>query len=127
MNTNTILLLILSVLIAAGFAYFHYLYKAKNKSNLNLFLAFLRFLTLFSIFLLLINPTITSNTLEIQKTPLVVVMDNSSSIPFLKAGRKSSFLIFEKGAVLYFVLKWCVKTLIVFYLNLTGLFFILNH
>mgnify|MGYP006959996332 FL=1 len=127
MDTNSILLLILSVLIAAGFAYFHYLYKAKNKSNLNLFLAFLRFLALFSIFLLLINPTITSNTLEIQKTPLVVVMDNSSSIPFLKAGRKSSFLIFEKGAVLYFVLKWCVKMLIVFYLNLTGLFFILNH
>ncbi|MEN9980816.1 MAG: hypothetical protein RL542_603 [Bacteroidota bacterium] len=87
MNTNTILLLILSVLIAAGFAYFHYLYKAKNKSNLNLFLAFLRFLALFSIFLLLINPTITSNTLEIQKTPLVVVMDNSSSIPFLKSDK----------------------------------------
>ena len=90
MNTNTILLLILSVLIAAGFAYFHYLYKAKNKSNLNLFLAFLRFLTLFSIFLLLTNPTITSNTLEIQKTPLVVVMDNSSSIPFLKSDKTAN-------------------------------------
>lgn len=90
MNTNTILLLILSVLIAAGFAYFHYLYKAKNKSNLNLFLAFLRFLALFSIFLLLINPTITSNTLEIQKTPLVVVMDNSSSIPFLKSDKTAN-------------------------------------
>jgi hypothetical protein len=87
MNTNTILLLILSVVIAAGFAYYHYLYKAKNKSNLNLFLALLRFLALFSILLLLINPTIKSNTLEIQKTPLVVVMDNSSSIPFLKSNK----------------------------------------
>jgi hypothetical protein len=87
MNINTILLLILSVVIAAGFAYFHYLYKAKNKSNLNLFLALLRFLALFSILLLLINPTIKSNTLEIQKTPLVVVMDNSSSIPFLKSNK----------------------------------------
>jgi len=90
MNTNTILLLILSVLIASGFAYFYYLYKAKNKSNLNLFLAFLRFSALFSIFLLLINPTITSNTLEIQKTPLVVVMDNSSSIPFLKSDKTAN-------------------------------------
>ena len=87
MNTNTILLLILSVLIAAGLAYYQYLYKAKNKSNLNLFLALLRFLALFSILLLLINPTITISTLEIQKTPLVVVMDNSSSIPFLKSNK----------------------------------------
>jgi hypothetical protein len=87
MNTNTILLLILSVLIAAGLAYYQYLYKAKNKSNLNLFLALLRFLALFSILLLLINPTITTSTLEIQKTPLVVVMDNSSSIPFLKSNK----------------------------------------
>lgn len=85
MNTNTILLLILSVLIAASIAYFQYLFKAKNKSQLSLCLAFLRFLSLFSIFLLLINPTITNNTYEIQKTPLVVVMDNSSSIPFLKS------------------------------------------
>ena len=37
----------------------------------------------------------------------------ANSIPFMKAGRKSSFLIFEKGAVLYFVLKWWVKMLIV--------------
>jgi hypothetical protein len=87
MNTNTILLLILSVLIAAGLAYYQYLYKAKNKSNLNLFLALLRFLALFSILLLLINPTITTSTLEIQKTPLVVVMDNSSSITFLKSNK----------------------------------------
>lgn len=87
MNTNTILLLIFSVVIAAGFAYYHYIYKAKNKSKLNFFLAFLRFLALFSILLLLINPTITRNTLEIQKTPLVVVMDNSSSIPFLNSDK----------------------------------------
>ena len=87
MNTNTILLLILSVLIAAGLAYYQYLYKVKNKSNLNFFLALLRFLALFSILLLLINPTITTSTLEIQKTPLVVVMDNSSSIPFLKSNK----------------------------------------
>jgi hypothetical protein len=95
MNTNTILLLILSVVIAAGLAYYHYLYKAKNKSQLNLFLAFLRFLALFSILLLLINPIITSNRLEIQKTPLVVVMDNSSSIPFLKSN-KSAKEVYQK-------------------------------
>lgn len=85
MDTNTIVLLIFSVLIAAGLSFFKYVFKAKNRSNLNLFLAFLRFLSFLGIFILLINPTITRNTLEIAKTPLVVVMDNSSSISFLSS------------------------------------------
>ena len=89
MDTNTILLLILSVLIAAGFAFFQYLYKAKNKFRLNLFLAFLRFLSFLGIFILLINPTITKNTLEVEKTPLVIVMDNSSSIPFFNSNEEA--------------------------------------
>ena len=94
MDTNSILLLILSVLIAAGLAFYQYVYKAKNKFSLNLFLAFLRFLSFLGIFLLLINPTITRNTLEVEKTPLVVVMDNSSSIPFLSSNEeaKESYL-----------------------------------
>lgn len=85
MDTITKVLLILSVFIAGGLAFFQYLYKAKNKSKLNLFLAFLRFLSFLAIFVLLINPTITTNSFEIEKTPLVVVMDNSTSIPFLKS------------------------------------------
>ncbi len=89
MDTNTILLLILSVLIAAGLAFFQYVYKAKNKFRLNLFLAFLRFLSFLGIFILLINPTITKNTLEVEKTPLVIVMDNSSSIPFFNSNEEA--------------------------------------
>lgn len=89
METNTILLLIISVLIAAGLAFFQYIYKAKNKSNLNLFLAFLRFITFFGLFILIINPTVTRNTFKTEKTPLVIVMDNSSSIPFLNANKEA--------------------------------------
>ncbi|MEC5166498.1 hypothetical protein RCH18_002239 [Flavobacterium sp. PL11] len=88
MTTNSILLLLVSLLIAAVLSYFQYLYKAKNKSNIGLFLAFLRFLSIFCILLLLINPIITKKTLEIVKTPLPIVIDNSSSIPFLKADAK---------------------------------------
>jgi hypothetical protein len=51
-----------------------------------LFLIFLRFLSLFSILLLLINPIITRKTFEIQKTPLPIVVDNSESIAVLKQG-----------------------------------------
>lgn len=85
MTTNTVLLLVFSLLIAGGLSFFQYYYKAKNKSKLNLFLAFLRFLSIFGLFLLLINPIITRNTLELVKPPLALVVDNSSSIAYLNA------------------------------------------
>ncbi|MCG2611689.1 hypothetical protein LZZ90_09235 [Flavobacterium sp. SM15] len=80
MTTSTILLLLLSVLIAAGLSFYHYLYKAKSNSKVNLLLAFLRFLTVFSILLLLINPIISRKTFEVTKVPLPIVIDNSQSI-----------------------------------------------
>ncbi len=87
METNTIIALIFSVLIAAGLAYFQYIFKAKNKSNLILFLAFLRFLAFLGILIVLINPIITRKTYVVEKTPLVLVMDNSSSVSFLKSNK----------------------------------------
>jgi len=89
MTTNTILLILLSVLIAGGLSFFQYFFRAKNKSKTNLLLAFLRFFSIFGILLLLINPKITSNTFEIVKTPLPIVVDNSSSISELKANERS--------------------------------------
>ena len=80
MTTSTILLLLLSVLIAAGLSFYQYLYKAKSESKVNRFLAFLRFVSLFAIFVLLINPIISRKTYEITKTPLPIVVDNSQSI-----------------------------------------------
>ncbi|RTY93681.1 hypothetical protein [Flavobacterium sp. GT3R68] len=85
MTTNTVLLLILSAVAAFGLSYYQYLCKAKNKSKIYLFLAFLRFLSVFGILLLLINPIITRKKFEVEKTPLPIVMDNSSSIIDLKA------------------------------------------
>ncbi|MFH6971146.1 hypothetical protein [Flavobacterium petrolei] len=89
MTTNTLLLLLLSLLIAGGLSFFQYIYKAKNKSKVGWFLAFLRFLSIFGILLLLINPIVTKNTLETVKTPLPIVVDNSSSMSFLNANEKA--------------------------------------
>lgn len=89
MTTNTILLILLSILVAGGLSFFQYFFRAKNKSKTNLLLAFLRFFSIFGILLLLINPKITSNTFEIVKTPLPIVVDNSSSISELKANERS--------------------------------------
>lgn len=80
MTASTILLLVLSAFAALGLSYYQYLFKAKKKGRLFFFLAFLRFITLFSIFLLLINPVITTKDLDTVKTPLPVVVDNSQSI-----------------------------------------------
>ena len=84
MALNTILLLLLALVVAAGIAFYQYLFKAKNHSRLNWFLAFLRFLSIFLIMVLLINPVISRKTYETQKTPLPVVVDNSESIAFLE-------------------------------------------
>ena len=89
MTLNSALLVVLSLLVAGGLSFFQYYYKAKNKSKLIVFLAFLRFASIFGILVLLINPVITSETLEIVKPPLAVVVDNSSSIVALKAKEKT--------------------------------------
>ncbi|CAM3853057.1 MULTISPECIES: hypothetical protein [Flavobacterium] len=90
MTTSTILLLILSVFIAAGLSFFQYYYKAKNRSKLHLFLAFIRFLTLFSVLVLLINPVFSRKTFEIKKTPLPIIVDNSESIKELNNSNLSN-------------------------------------
>jgi hypothetical protein len=70
-------------------SFFQYFYKAKTKSKINLVLAFLRFVSIFGILLLLINPIMSRKTLETIKTPLPIVVDNSSSIVDLKANEKA--------------------------------------
>jgi len=95
MNKSTLVLIILSVLIAGGLSYFQYFYKAKSKSNMTKLLAFLRFLSVFGLLLLLINPIVSRSTFETVKTPLPIVVDNSSSIVDLKANQVAKEL-YEK-------------------------------
>lgn len=85
MNYSTLLLVFLSLLLAGSLSFFHYYYKAKTSLKVNFVLAFLRFITIFAILLLLINPIITRKSYETTKTPLALVVDNSSSINDLKA------------------------------------------
>lgn len=97
MTTPTIVLLLLSALTAAGLSYFQYFYKNKSRSKLTKLLALLRFLAIFGILLLLINPIISRKTYETIKTPLALVVDNSKSITELKSDAVSKEM-FEKLA-----------------------------
>ncbi|WP_286926965.1 hypothetical protein [Flavobacterium sp. UBA4197] len=84
MTTSTIVLLILSAIVAFGLAFYQYLYKAGNRTKVYLFLALLRFITLFAIFVLLINPVISRKNYQDVKTPLPVIVDNSQSVKELR-------------------------------------------
>lgn len=80
MTTSTVLLIIVSALVAFALSFYQYLFKAKKKSPVFFFLAFLRFITLMAVFLLLINPVVTKQDYETVKTPLPVLLDNSHSV-----------------------------------------------
>lgn len=95
MTTNTILLIVLSLGIAFAVSFYQYLYKAKSRSKVTLLLAFLRFFSVFGLLLLLINPIISRKTIETQKTPLPIVIDNSASMVDLKSD-KQALELFEQ-------------------------------
>jgi len=83
MQTQNIVLIIIAGIIALIIALFQYMNKAKNRTKRNLFFAFLRFLSVFALLVLLINPTFRKNTYYTEKPTLVVAIDNSSSIHHL--------------------------------------------
>jgi hypothetical protein len=102
MTNTTLLLLTFSVIFAGLLSYIHYYYKSKSKSKVNLLLAFLRFCSIFGILLLLINPIVSRKTIEVLKTPLPIVIDNSASIKDLKADQEAIevFKVFSENKAL---------------------------
>lgn len=89
MANATILLIVLSLVIAFVVSFYQYFYKVKSRSKMTLFLAFLRFFSVFGLLLLLINPIITRKTTETVKTPLPIVIDNSASMADLKSDKEA--------------------------------------
>ncbi|RNL82249.1 VWA domain-containing protein [Sinomicrobium pectinilyticum] len=77
-----VIYLIIAGVVALLAAVFQY-GKAKGKSKENLLFAFLRFLSVFAILMLLINPKFRKVTVYEEKPALAIVADNSSSIPYL--------------------------------------------
>lgn len=84
MNTETLLLIILSGIIALLVALFQYKYKPKYKGKWALLFIVLRFFSVFSILVLLINPKFKQVKVYTEKPNLVIAVDNSNSIEHLK-------------------------------------------
>jgi len=89
MSSETLLYIVLAGIVALAFALFQYFYKSKSMSKLNMLFAFLRFLSLFSVLLLIINPSFDQIKIAVEKPNLIVAIDNSSSIKHLKQDKKA--------------------------------------
>ncbi len=80
MTTQTIFYIILAGIIALSLALFQYSLKKKNRTSKSVLFTFLRFISIFSLLLLLINPKFEKISYYTEKPNLVVAVDNSSSI-----------------------------------------------
>ncbi len=88
MSSETLLFIIIACVIALIMAIFMYGYKIKLSKKLRWTFGILRFITLFSILLLIINPKFKSNTYTIEKPNLPVLIDNSASVKELNQNEK---------------------------------------
>ncbi|ULC58243.1 VWA domain-containing protein [Flaviramulus sp. BrNp1-15] len=93
MQTETLLYIILAAIVALLVALFQYINKKKSMSKLNMLFSFLRFISVFSVLLLLINPSFDQVKLSIEKPNLVIAIDNSSSIKHLNQNEQTSKFI----------------------------------
>lgn len=83
MTNLTIVYIILSIVLALFIALFQYRLRSKLNKKLGTMLAVLRFVTVLTLLLLLINPKFENVTYFNEKPTLVIAVDNSESISFL--------------------------------------------
>ncbi len=89
MSLTTVLYIIIAGIIALLLALFLYKYKSDTRKKLNLVFIFLRFMVIFSVLLLLINPKFEQIAYYIDKPDLIVAIDNSSSIKNLNQDKNA--------------------------------------
>ena len=82
MQSIIILYILIAFFASISVAYFQYLYKVKTKAKRGTLLFILKSISLFLLLLLIINPKITTTTLENSKPILSILVDNSKSISF---------------------------------------------
>ncbi len=93
MSSQTLLYIIIAGIVSLILAIFMYGYKTKFSNKKKWMYGFLRFVTLFSVLLLLINPKFKTETYSIIKPSLPILVDNSSSVKELnQQGNVKSFI-----------------------------------
>ncbi len=82
MQTATLVGLFFAALATLILVFFQYFYKSKRNRKLQVPLAILRFIGVFCIFLLLLNPSIPKTSEVIEKQDLIILTDNSFSVKY---------------------------------------------
>ncbi|MCX2719545.1 VWA domain-containing protein [Lentiprolixibacter aurantiacus] len=80
MQINTVLLLILAALATGLLVYYQYYFRSDRRGMRHNLMAAFRFIALFATLVLLINPEIDQQTIQLEKRKLILVSDHSSSI-----------------------------------------------
>jgi hypothetical protein len=80
MQTKTILLVVLAIFFTAVIVWFQYYKQSKTSGKLNVILSILRFISIFSLLTLLINPKFNKGEFTIEKPNLIIAIDNTSSV-----------------------------------------------
>ncbi|WP_111307104.1 VWA domain-containing protein [Confluentibacter sediminis] len=93
MSSITLIFIILAGILALLLALFQYWNTSKRKSKLTWMFVFLRFTTIFSILLLIINPKFEHVEFYKEKPNLLVAVDNSSSVKDLKQDKNTLRLV----------------------------------
>lgn len=91
MQVDSILYIIIAGILALFLALFQYVYKSKSK--INWFLVCLRFISVFSVLVLLINPKFEKITYYNEKPNLIVGIDNSESLNYLNQNENAINLL----------------------------------
>ncbi len=83
MGTTTFLWIMAAVVIALAFAVFQYRIGSKSRTKNSLLYGILRFLSVFGLLLLLVNPKWTQVSYSEEKPSLAIAVDNSKSVAHL--------------------------------------------
>jgi len=75
---------IIAFVLSSSLGYYQYYYKVKKPTKVNFLLVIIRSLVFFLLIVLFLNPSITKKIFINQKAKLSVLVDNSSSVTFLK-------------------------------------------
>ncbi len=75
---------IIAFVLSGSLGYYQYYYRVKKPTKVSFLLVIIRSLVFFLLMLVILNPSITKESIINQKAKLSVLVDNSSSITFFK-------------------------------------------
>lgn len=95
MSTATYFFIFLAALVALAVAFFQYYHKEKSRGKIFWVFPFFRFISVFSLLLLLIDPQIRIIDYYTEKPNLVIAVDNSASIKYSGSAEEVSAFVNE--------------------------------